>query len=72
MGAAILSRVGLEDLVATDAERYIASAVALAGDRPRRVALRGSLRDRVRASVLFDAASYTRHLETELLRLVRR
>jgi protein O-GlcNAc transferase len=69
MGAAILGRVGLDDLVTPDVERYIAAAVAVAGDRARRRALRGSLRDRIRASAMFDAAAYARHLETEFLRL---
>jgi protein O-GlcNAc transferase len=72
MGAAILNRVGLGDLVAADVERYIDIAAALAGDRARRVELRASLRDRIRASTLFDSASYARHLEAELLHLIRR
>jgi protein O-GlcNAc transferase len=72
MGSAILTRVGLEDLVAADVGQYVAIAAALADDRARRIALRSSLRDRIRASALFDAAAYARHLETELLRLARR
>jgi predicted O-linked N-acetylglucosamine transferase (SPINDLY family) len=72
MGLAILNRVGLGDLVAADVDEYVAAAATLAGDRARRIALRSSLRDGIRASVLFDAIGYARHLEAELMHLVRR
>lgn len=64
VGASLLATVGLEGLVAADAESYIAIAAALADDAPRRVALRRDLRDRMAGAPLTDAAGFTRQLET--------
>jgi protein O-GlcNAc transferase len=59
-----LSNLGLEELVARNSDDYIRIAVALAQDRDRLAALRQSLRPRMAASPLTDAAGYTRALET--------
>ena len=53
----------LLDLVADSRENYLAIATVLAGDVGRLVELRGSLRDRMAASVLSDHVSFTRRLE---------
>jgi protein O-GlcNAc transferase len=61
--AAILSRVGLEDLVAHDFEDYIRIAVRTASDIPALAALRKGLRQRVQASTLVDGARLAREVE---------
>ena len=68
-GAAILGAVGLDDLAATTPRDYADRIVALALDRPRRKALRDSLRGRMEASPLFDGESLARTLEAEYVRL---
>jgi predicted O-linked N-acetylglucosamine transferase (SPINDLY family) len=62
-GVSILSNVGLPELIADDVERYVDVAVALAGDRARLSELRRTLRDRMLASPLMDAAGYARGVE---------
>jgi protein O-GlcNAc transferase len=62
-GVSLLSAVGLEELVASSRGEYIEKAVSLARDGERRQALRGSLRERVRGSVLCDHAGLARSLE---------
>jgi protein O-GlcNAc transferase len=66
VGASVLTALGLEELVATDGDGYVARAVALAEDRRRLSGLRRSLRGRVAASPLCDAATYTRNFEAML------
>ena len=63
VGAMLLACAGLDDLVAGTSDDYVRIAVALAGDRTRLHALRGELRERLRASPLLDHAGYTRRLE---------
>lgn len=60
----LLARLGLEDLAASDPAGYRERAQALAGDPDRLSTLRGTLRGRLAASPLVDAAGYTRGLET--------
>jgi len=48
-----LSPIGLAELSAETAERYVAIAAGLAGDRDRLAALRAGLRDRMAASPLW-------------------
>jgi protein O-GlcNAc transferase len=64
VGASLLSAVGLAELVATSSGEYVDLAVALARDAGRRAELRKTLRDRMRGSVLMDAAGFTRNLES--------
>lgn len=66
VGLSILTNAGLTELVANDAEDYVAIATALAGDADRLRGLHESLRDRLSASPLLDAASFTRDLEAAL------
>lgn len=63
MGATMLPRVGLGDLVAATPGEYADRAVALAGEVGRRAALRTSLRPRLQASVLCDKVAYARSVE---------
>ena len=63
VGAAMLERVGLGDLVAGDEDAYVAAAVRLAGDPGRRARLRDELRPRLQASPLLNAPVYARSVE---------
>jgi predicted O-linked N-acetylglucosamine transferase (SPINDLY family) len=63
MGKSVLSNVGLEELVASSDDEFIAIAVALAKDVERLERLRAGMRERLRASRLCDAAGRTRDLE---------
>ncbi len=63
VGASLLGRLGLEDLVADDAAGYVAAAVRLAVDRPRLESLRHCMRDRMAESGLTDGAAFTGCLE---------
>jgi predicted SAM-dependent methyltransferase len=63
VGLSILSRLGLDELVAQSPDDYIDKAVALANDAARRRELRRTLRPRLQGSPLLDAAAFTRGLE---------
>ncbi len=63
VGASLMHQVGLTELVARDSEGYVALARALAGDREKLAALRGSLRERVRQSPLMDLTAFAHALE---------
>ena len=61
--ASMLMNLGLPELIAEDAERYVAAAVRLAQDLPRLSALRAGLRQRYAASPLMDYAGFAQELE---------
>jgi predicted O-linked N-acetylglucosamine transferase (SPINDLY family) len=63
VGASMLSRVGLQDIVAQRSQDYVATAARLAADLPALAVLRASLRDRLAASPLCDGPRFTRQLE---------
>jgi predicted O-linked N-acetylglucosamine transferase (SPINDLY family) len=63
VGASILNRAGLGDLVARSPEEYLETACALASDVGRRGLLRKGLRDRLTRSPLLDAVVFTRGVE---------
>ncbi len=63
MGVSLLTEAGLDEFVARSAEEYVDLAVRAAHDRPRLAALRASMRERVAASLLGDAARFVRTLE---------
>ena len=71
MTASVLTRMGLEDLVAQTPAEYVRIAAALAAERVRRAELRATLRDRMLASPLCDGAAFTRGLEQAYEGLVR-
>jgi predicted O-linked N-acetylglucosamine transferase (SPINDLY family) len=62
-GAALLTEVGLKDLIARSDDEYVARAVALARDVERLAALRGGLRERMMLSRICDVQGFTRGLE---------
>ncbi len=63
VGASLLTRVGLESLIAPNRDEYVELAVRLAGDRKRLVDLRAALRPRMASSTLCDAAAFARSVE---------
>jgi protein O-GlcNAc transferase len=71
MGTDILAKIGHNDLVARSVHEYVAIAVALAGDGPRRSGLRQRLRSDVKRSALFDAPEFARSLEDAIIALVQ-
>jgi predicted O-linked N-acetylglucosamine transferase (SPINDLY family) len=64
LGASLLTRVSLEDLVASDINGYVTTTVTLAGDPERLEGLRSGLRDRMRASPLCDGVGFSHDLES--------
>jgi protein O-GlcNAc transferase len=70
VGASLLHRVGLDDLVATSAEQYVAKAAALAVDRARLQALRAHLRPAMQASPLMDGRRIARAMEESCREMV--
>ncbi len=67
----IVSAAGLAELATASPEEYIEANVKLATDEARRQALRQSLRARLDASPLMDAARFTRDLESLYRRMCR-
>ena len=72
IGASFLTRVGLPELVGGDLDQYVDLAVGLAADAGRRAELRRTLRPRMAASPLCDAAAFTRQLEAVYRAMWRR
>jgi protein O-GlcNAc transferase len=66
VGASLMAAARLPEFVAADPEEAIERIVALAQDRPRLAEYRRTLRDRVRASPLCDAAGFARDFEEKL------
>ena len=62
-GSAILHAIGLDDWVTHDVDSYVARAIAAAGDPEALGRLRATLRPRVAASPLGDAAGLAREFE---------
>jgi predicted O-linked N-acetylglucosamine transferase (SPINDLY family) len=59
VGVSILTGVGLGEFICSNDSDYVTRAAALAGDRSRLVELRASLRQRLLASPVCDAAVFT-------------
>jgi len=59
-----MTAIGLPEFVAHTPEEYVEIAVRFANDLPRLREIRAGMRDRLKASPLLDAATYTRNLET--------
>lgn len=62
-GASILHAAGLDDWITGDPDAYVARAVAAASDRNALAQLRATLRPRLAASPLLDAAGLARGVE---------
>ena len=70
VGASLLHRLGLDELVAEDVDGYIAIAGALAADPARTARLGAALRARMLGSPLCDAAGFARDLEAAYAAMV--
>src|SRR6185437_6427564 len=64
VGVSLLRNVGLPELIADSPEQYIRIAIDLAKDSSRLQQLRGTLRQRMRASPICDAKPFVRDLES--------
>ena len=71
-GASILNQIGMPELVALRAGRYVDIAVELANNEARRGELRSNLRDLMSRSRLMDAPRFSRTFESLLRSLWRR
>ena len=69
VGASLLGRVGLGDLIAATPAAYVDTAVALAVDGPRRRALRHELRAMMGTSGLTDGAAFAAAVEAAYRRM---
>lgn len=69
VGASVLHACGLGTLVARDEDHFVSLAAALAADRARLAALRGSLRERMVSSPLCDEAGFAARFGEALARL---
>ncbi|MBP2302740.1 O-linked N-acetylglucosamine transferase, SPINDLY family protein [Azospirillum picis] len=72
VGASLLTRCGLADLVADSESRYVAAALALARDLPRLSALRLGMRNRLERSPLGDPRGFARSVEAAYRTMWRR
>jgi predicted O-linked N-acetylglucosamine transferase (SPINDLY family) len=63
VGTSIMNMVGLDNLIATEEDEYVAKAAALATNLDELAELRSGMRDRMRGSRLLDAEGFTRTLE---------
>lgn len=70
VGASLLQAVGLEDLVASSRDDFIARACALAGEPARVATLNRTLREHMRASALCDMRGLTRAVEAAYREMV--
>lgn len=71
VGASLLERVGLSELVARDPAHYRELAIRLVRDPPRLATLRRTLRDRMASSSLCDGPRFARQLEAAYRELWR-
>ena len=72
VGASLLTRLDLTELIAADSETYIRTAIALGLDVDRLAQLRAGLRARMQASPLLDAPGFARAMEAAYRRLWQR
>jgi protein O-GlcNAc transferase len=72
VGASLLTRAGLADLVAATPDAFVDIASALAADRERLAALRAGMRARLAATTLIDATRFTRGVEAAYRTMWRR
>jgi predicted O-linked N-acetylglucosamine transferase (SPINDLY family) len=72
VSASLLTQVGLEPLIAHDAETFVLNAAELAGDMDRLASLRSQLRPAMAESTLGDEAGFARRFEAMLGELFAR
>jgi predicted O-linked N-acetylglucosamine transferase (SPINDLY family) len=63
VGASILHRVGMQELIAENIDEYITMAQTLARDQQQLVRIRRTLRDKMGRSILMDKENFVRDLE---------
>jgi len=63
VGASILTRIGLEELIAETGQEYVNKVVELSSDLNKLAALRMSMRIRMKESPLCDAGSFAQKME---------
>lgn len=71
VGASLLTASGCGELVATDADDYLAKVAMLAGDSSRLESYRTTLRDRLLASPLCDGAAFAAKFEDAIREMWR-
>lgn len=67
VGASINTALGLQEWIATDAETYLAKAMALSSGLIELATLRSGLRERLKVSTLGDASAFARRFESACL-----
>ncbi len=72
VGASLLTRVGLDPLIAPTPEAYLTTAAGLAADPERTARLRREIRERMRRSSLCDAEGFARSVERAFREMWRR
>ncbi|HVT82405.1 MAG TPA: hypothetical protein VHM90_17315, partial [Phycisphaerae bacterium] len=70
-GLSQLTHLGLTELIASSPEDFVHIATDLARDLPRLESLRAGLRPRMQQSVLMDARTFTRSIESALREMWR-
>jgi len=71
VGASLLARIGLADLICETRDTYVERAVALGSNRAKLKALRTGLRERLAASPLMDGKRLAGELESAFARIWR-
>jgi predicted O-linked N-acetylglucosamine transferase (SPINDLY family) len=69
VGASILARMGLEEMVAESQDQYVGIGIKLAQDMTALENLRSDLRSRMQSSGPCDGRSFARSMETTLQKL---
>ncbi len=72
VGASLLQSAGLPELITNSLTEYEALATRLALEPDLLVSIRGRLKPRNHSAVLYDTATYTRHLESAFTTMVER
>jgi predicted O-linked N-acetylglucosamine transferase (SPINDLY family) len=72
VAASLIDAVGTPELICTDLAQYEQTVISLAGDAPRRVALRKRLERARLDSPLFDSLRFTHDIEALYLRMMMR
>jgi protein O-GlcNAc transferase len=72
VGASLLTRAGLGELIASTEDNFVRIAAGLAADRARLAGLRANMRVRLTATTLIDASRFTRGIEAAYRAMWRR